>query len=720
MDTAMEAAPSGRVTRYVARGAFFFTILLVVATGLLLALNRPKDLVIAWIVWVFLSIGCLLYSGVGALIVARLPRNPIGWLLCAIGVALIYAEFVEQYALRALWRAPGSLPVPKPLASVAVGPVFALPAIALLFLLFPDGRPPSPRWRPVLWATVAVTVFGTIGFLSLRSEVTGLTNSLADAHVQFTSTIGVFDPNGPISAPLAITGFVGVACGLSALASLFVRRRRANPEERQQLAWLGYVGLLALLVIVVSFLYQVIFRPGDNSLAVGLLFLSLFTILFVGIPIACGVSVLHYHLYDLDVVVKKTLVFGALAAIFTGVYVAIVVGIGALVGHRVSSALTFAAAAVVALAFNPFRVRARRLADRLVYGQRATPYEVMSSFAERLGETYSTDDVLPRMATILRNATGASRAEVWLRVGGEYRLAGLADGGSTNGDGPDREPVKARGEELPAFDAVDGSFPVRDRGETLGALAVAMPAAEPLTGSTERLIGDLASQAGLVLRNVRLIEELRASRERLVTAQDEERRRLERNIHDGAQQQLVALAVKLRLARGLMANDATKADAMLEQTGQELNEALDTLRELARGIYPPLLADRGLAEALRAQVRKAAVAVEVDADGVGRYPQNAEAAVYFCCLEALQNVAKYARATKAVVRLRQQDGALMFEVEDDGVGFDQQATAGGTGVQGMIDRLEAVGGTLELKSAPGEGTTVFGRLPVAAVDVRRD
>jgi signal transduction histidine kinase len=215
-----------------------------------------------------------------------------------------------------------------------------------------------------------------------------------------------------------------------------------------------------------------------------------------------------------------------------------------------------------------------------------------------------------------------------------------------------------------------------------------------------------------VLRNVRLIEELRESRRRIVAAVDEGRRRLERNIHDGAQQQLVALAVKLRLADGLVERDPARARQLISELQGETTDALENLRDLARGIYPPLLADEGLTTALEAQTRKSPVRVRIHVNGVGRYPQEVEATVYFCVLEALNNVAKYGNADNVDVALRREDGRLAFEVRDDGVGFDPGAVAGGTGLQGMADRVEALGGTLEVESAPGHGTVVTGRLPI--------
>jgi signal transduction histidine kinase len=660
------------------------------------------------LVLVFVTV--MVCATVGGMIASRLRGNPIGWLLLAIGLALSFGAFAEQYAVRGILSAPGSVPAPRTVASLANWTtVFALASLVLVFLLFPDGRPPSPRWRPVVWAAVAVDAVGTVGFAIERGNVDGMLNLLQDQHAGFPSTVGLVSAHGPLSAVLGVVGFLGLGLWGAAIVGLFLRRHRGSPELRQQLAWLGYVGVTAVVLLLVLIAYGIA-NGGKDDVPSTVLFSALAATVFLGIPLACGIAVLRYRLYDLDVVVKKTVVFGALAALFTAVYVGVVIGVGAAVGDRGNSALTFAAAALIALAFQPFRERARRLADRLVYGKRATPYEVLSGFAERVGETYSTDDVLLRMAQILGAGTGARRAEVWLRVGSEYRL----EARWPQEGGPPATAISAHGaDDLPAFEGVDGAFPVRHRGDLLGALAVSMPPDEPLVGSKEKLIGDLAAQAGLVLRNVRLIEELRASRERLVTAQDEERRRLERNIHDGAQQQLVALAIKVRLTHGLMRRDVDKAEALLEQTGQELTEALETLRELARGIYPPLLVDRGLPEALTAQARKAPLPVEVDADGVGRYPQNTEAAVYFCCLEALQNVAKYASATAAVVSLREEDGALTFTVSDDGKGFDTAAKRAGTGVQGMADRLEALGGSLAIRSSPGEGTIVTGRLPVS-------
>jgi signal transduction histidine kinase len=288
--------------------------------------------------------------------------------------------------------------------------------------------------------------------------------------------------------------------------------------------------------------------------------------------------------------------------------------------------------------------------------------------------------------------------------------------------------------ELPEFPGTNRAVAVRHRGELLGALTVTKPPSDPVTPIEDKLLGDLASQAGLVLRNARLTAELRErlneitaqaeelrwaaaelrdSRQRLVKAQDEERRRLERNLHDGAQQQLVALAVKQRLVEGLLERDPQKAKEMLTQLQADTTEALDNLRELARGIYPPVLADQGLAAALRAQARKSPIPVDVRADGVGRFSLEAEAAVYFCVLEAMQNVNKYSKASSVVVRLETADDSLRFTVSDDGQGFDRNTTRSGSGLTNMADRMAALGGSLTIDSAIGRGTTVSGHVPTS-------
>lgn len=646
----------------------------------------------------------VMFGVVGSLILSRDRGNRIGALLLwAAGwaVSLSLTEGVLGMLAEPGRRSGFFLAVVGILTNLG-WPLGILPVLFLLPLLFPDGRLPSPRWRPFLWAILVSLAFITVIVLFGTERLTGNSDEIWVSNPLF------------IPAVDAALGWVGdfwllfLVLFAGSVVSLAVRFRGARGVERQQIKWVASSMLVLLGAFFVS---EFLFVPNDAVLLDAIVTGGAFLLL----PLAIGVAVLRYRLYDLDVVVRKAVVYALLAVFATLVYLAIVVGAGAWLG-RDSSFLTMLAAVIVAVTFQPVRARVARFANRLVYGKRASPYEVLAEFSERVGGAYADEDVLPRMARVLGEGVGAERADVWLAVDRELR-----DVAVWPADGAGRPPLPLPNGSVPQIEGMDRVYPVEQSGELLGALAVRKPSSDPLSPADEKLIADLASQAGLVLRNVRLgealkarLEDLKAAQKRLVTAQDAERRRLERNIHDGAQQQLVALAVKLKLADGLIERDAPKARALVGQLQGETHAALEDLRDLARGIYPPLLADKGLPAALEAQARKSGLPVEVRADAIGRYPQDTEAAVYFSCLEAMQNIAKYASASSASVSLSERDHMLVFAVTDDGRGFDPDTTAGGSGLQGIADRVGALDGQVSVTSAPGRGTTIEGRLPIPA------
>jgi signal transduction histidine kinase len=674
--------------RLSARLAWTLVGLSVVLCSVAIWLAVIQDGDLAFTVFVTL-LAAIPFPLIGAMIASRFPSNAIGWLFCAVGLLQALNVFTSEYARYAFVTAPGSLPFARP---AAVGAFVAwMPSLALLttflLLLFPTGRLPSRRWWWAAWLS------GTgIGLVLVGAGGGALS---VPARAVFFGRDVAFPTWGTVTTAAGALMVLGGA--VASVTSLVMRFRRSRGEERQQLKWMAFAGTFAFGIIAIQFVPMALPSYLGWLMGIGLL----------GIPTASGIAILKYRLYDIDVVINKTVVYGALAAFVTLVYVGIVVGIGALVGSRGNLFLSILATAVIALAFHPVRQRARRLANRVVYGKRATPYEVLSEFSERMAGTYLAEDVLPRMARLLGEGTGAAETGVWLRVGGELRREA-----SWPEDGSPHPSVPVGADQTPDIPGADRTFPVTHEAEVLGALSLRMPRGEAFSPASEGLVRNLASQAGLVLRNVRLIEELRASRQRLVSAQDEERRRLERDIHDGAQQQLVALAVKLRLVETMTERDPAKAKALAAEAKAESQDALANLRDLARGIYPPLLADKGLAAALEAQARKVPFPVRVEPNGVGRYPAEAEATAYFCVLEALQNAAKYAEASSAVVSLGQENGHLVFTVADDGRGFDPAKTPRGSGLQNMADRLEAMGGSVEVASAPGQGTTITGRIPV--------
>jgi len=638
------------------------------------------------------------YGIVGAFLATRVPHNPIGWLMIVIAASFAVVGVADEYLTYTLKTDAGALPLPEVAAwlnSFAFYGVF-IPLLVIL-LLFPTGTLLSSRWRIVL---IAVLTSGGLLIASAilkpgpYTDFPTITNPTGIEALRSISV--VFDW---VAGPLLILGAIG------SVAAVVVRYRRAAGDERQQIALLAWVAATAIVILILGLTLQSVF-PVVGSIG----FTALFAVIGIGVPLAVQNAVMRHRLYDLDVVIKKTVVFAIVVVLLVGVggIIAVLVGVGIVPSLSDSPALMLFLGLAYGLMVTPAYRLASRIADRVVYGGRASPSEVLSEFSGRLSETYATDDVLPRMAAIVGEATRAKEVRVWLRVSGVYRVAA-----SWPADLLPEDPIVDPGEALPRFPGDGHRTEVRDRGELLGAITASFHANDPIDPARERLIRDMAAQAGLVLRNVGLIENLRASRQRMVAAQDEGRRRLERNIHDGAQQQLVALSVKTRLADTLIDRDTTKAHEMLAQIQADTNDALETLRDLARGIYPPLLADKGLATALAAQGRKVAVPVSLDADGIGRYPAEAEATVYFCVLEAMQNVSKYAQASEIELRLGTSNSSLTFEVRDDGVGFDPQTHTPGTGIQGMQDRLDAVGGSLQVTSTPGSGTVVFGVVPIS-------
>ena len=632
------------------------------------------------------------FAVVGFVVAWRKPRNPLGWIILGTAIFLALSEDASFYAVADYRLRLGALPLGwvALLAQPGWAPGIALFGLAVL--LFPDGRPPSPRVRWVVW------VFAAVALLWIGSAVTITVGAIIGHHTQVDSAGNLLLLGNSAQSPAwwnvlsNVVLMLGVACWLVSLAAQALSYRRSSGERREQLKWLMAGSAVALVSLMTAFTIPAGASAGFIAPA-GLL----------AIPLSIGVAVMRYRLFDIDIVISKAVLYGSLAVFITAVYAGLVVGIGTLVGNRRSPLLAAAAAAVVAVAFQPARQWAGRLANRVVYGRRATPYQVLSDFARRIGGTYADEEVLPRMAQIVAAGTGAERVVVWLRIGDELRPAASSDGSSH------ADPLPVDGHELPPLPDGDLSVPVVHQGQLLGAILVKMPKAEPLRPAGQQLVADVASQAGLVLANAGLIEDLRASRQRLVTAQDEERRRLERNLHDGAQQDLVALAIKVRL--GSTVEDLAQAKEIFGELQADAAGALDNLRDLARGIYPPLLADLGLVAALNAQASKSPLPVTVEADGVGRFGQDTEAAVYFCCLEALQNTAKYAHATRASICLHEEDEALQFTISDDGTGYNTSHTPMGSGLRNMADRLAALGGRLQVRSTPGQGTTITGHLP---------
>jgi signal transduction histidine kinase len=398
---------------------------------------------------------------------------------------------------------------------------------------------------------------------------------------------------------------------------------------------------------------------------------------------------------------------------------------------------------VAAIGYLPARDRLLASATRFVYGAKEAPDEALRTFGSRLTRAIPMDELLLQLAESLRKTMTLTSAEVYTGAGDVLeRAVSVPDTGSRS------IVVTARERPIVTRAGVSGSAwasvwlpallegrqheqlrvaPASHGGELLGLIVVERPAAaDSFSDDDDRVLTELARQVGLAFHNAQLdtalqttldelrgqAEALRESRARIVASGDAERRRVERNLHDGAQQNLVALAINLRLARDILTEDPAAAGQMLDELGDEVKRTIQELRELAHGIYPPLLADSGLGEALRAAASRSPLSVQVASAGIGRYTPEIEAAVYFCCLEALQNAAKHAPDASVEVRIWEDSGGLLFSVNDDGPGFDAERARKGHGFVNMADRLGAIGGTVRWQSEPGHGAQIRGSIPL--------
>jgi signal transduction histidine kinase len=582
-------------------------------------------------------------------------------------------------------------------------------------LLFPTGALLSRRWRPVAAAAVLLAGLVTAGLI-LSPRVVGLP-SPGGTSVTFRNPLGAARLP-PVLHIMAVGTLNGLAIPFAAFlvvvfTGLVLRYRSGGQSLRQQVKWLALAiaGMLAGLTIALLCLgadQPRLAHIGYDLVSISQLF---------GIPVAMTIAILRHRLFDIDAIISRAVAYGLLSAAFTGLYIAIVVGLGAIAGHRGGPALDRRGISI-AMLFQP-RQRFHLFANRLVYAG-APRHQVLSDSPKTWLLQLDYTEAVDRMVAVLAGATGADRAAAWIRVGGRLRPVAVWPRGSVP------PPPVAIGPDggLPPFEQASRAVPVRYADELLGALTLRKPPNEPLASADDTLLRHLASRWARSAQRVltadlrATIDDLWASRRRLVEAQDAERRKIERNLHDGAQQQLVALSIQL----GLLADQAEDPETIrqaIPALREGLHGALDDLRDLARGIYPPLLAEQGLLAALQAQARKAPLPVLVEADGLGRYPPDTEATVYFCILEALQNTAKYATASAATIRLASHGSGLRFTVTDDGAGFDAASTPPGSGLQGMTDRLAALAGTLRIQSAPGNGTTLTGVPGNAAAAVTR-
>jgi signal transduction histidine kinase len=624
---------------------------------------------------------------VAALVLRRHPRHAVGWVAAAGGLFASLSAFAGSYAAYSLTH--GHV---LPAAEFAVWlrgwiwyPASLFP-LALIPALFPDGRLPSPRWRPVVWAVAAGSVVQLI-WVSLSQLMFG-----------FPLANGPYPVDGWLfDALVLLTGLLWLLSLFGALGALMVRFRRSTGVAKQQLKWfLAAVGVQGV-VWTASFATSASTRlaPYQNPV-----FDVLIPLALAAMPVAIGIAILRYRLYDIDAVISRGLAYAGLAILITIVYLLLVVGVGFLfgTGGRPNLPLTIIVVALVGFFIHPARVRLQRLANRLVYGAPADPYALLTDLS-KTSAGGDLDHSLGQIAQAMARGLGSRRARVRLLMPGSRERTATWPQGATGEFGP--------------------ALAVSHQGEVVGEIEADASGDHGLTEA-------LTAHAGLALRTLRLSAELdarlaqlkiqagelTASRTRLVQAEEAERRRLERDLHDGIQQDLVVLIAKTRLARNQVARDPALAAETLAELQGSAQHALADLRALARGIHPAVLSSSGLVEAVAAMAARMPIGVQVAAAPSVievRYAPEIEGAAYFVVAEGLANVLKHSGATEATVTIETVDSWLRVAIADDGHGFETGAIRE-SGLRGLRDRVEALGGQMVIESHDS-GTRVQASLP---------
>lgn len=602
----------------------------------------------------------------GMVVAAHQPRNAVGWVMLAVAFGHAVTLVAASYGYAGFEETAGGLPGAGWAVWVStwgwVPGYWLVPT--LLLLLFPDGRPPSRRWSPLVALGVVGLVVSTVGWAVLPYE-------LHDVALSIDAT----NPFGSVIASrwlITAAAVCGVVVAAASLASLAVRFRRSVGVERQQVKWVAVAAGLVLVLLTVAFSQPLSVGPYVVAAAM------------VPLPAAITVAVVRHRLWDIDLVINRSLVYGALTLAILVVYVATVAALGGLLGATTGAPLV--ATGLVALGIQPARERLQRLANRLLYGERDDPYQAISRLTRRLDAVGSTGEAVAGVAEAVARALRLPYVAV--TAGGEIAAAhgrAVAD------------PLR---------------LPLSFQGQPVGELLVAPrePGGE-LSDGEQRLLADLARQIGVAIHAQRLTADLQRSRERLVSAREEERRRLRRDLHDDLGPALAAAALQLDRARDLASDPV---GALLEDAARRLRGVVGDVRVLVEGLRPRALDDLGLVPALRQQAARLSaghldVVLDVPED-LGPLPAAVDVAAYRIVSEALSNVARHAAARVARVTIRRDDG-LQISVTDDGRGLPDEIRSG-VGLTSMRERAEELGGAFTVRPAPGVGTVVEAWLPV--------
>lgn len=618
------------------------------------------------------------FMAAGVFLLWRHPDHLAGrWLVFGTAFSMAYSVLLERFVVTTLATNGAQLWMSWALIAEALLSPVGLACLAILIGLFPSGTPETPgerRYYRALW------------FLPLPMLVAQLANEsvLVDA-----ITYGGRSFENPLFVePLAWLGpataqiryLLAAAVLLVAIGLLIVRYRREAAGARRQIRWVLFGSAAALAIGIFPFVVLPFLMDTMSALHGGIA-LTLGSIALLLIPATVVLAVEQPAWLDTDTVIRRSITYGALSVGIFVVYAAVAAGFGLAAGARLPIEIAIAITVVMALAFQPARLKLQEVADRWVFGDQPTPIEAVADFDRSMSRPDSGTALAEHLADTTRRAARLA----WVTV-----------------DLPPDQPFTSGARSTPLAVTV----PIERGDQSFGTIECGPKVRGPLKDSDRDLVRALAGQAALVVSNARLAA-------RIVQAQEAERRRLERNIHDGAQQELVALVAKLGVARAKAKNE-TLDEAMLIELQRDAGTILKDLRELAQGIHPSVLTDGGLVEAVEDRCSRLPIDVIVEASpGLRRhrFDDDVEGAAYFFVTESLTNVLKHADATEAEVHIRRSNGHLVLQVSDNGVGFDPGAVSG-HGLTGLTDRFTALAGSVVVDAAPGRGTTLEGRIPV--------
>jgi signal transduction histidine kinase len=610
------------------------------------------------------------YASIGAFIAARQPWNAIGWTLWSIGAISATGQFIAAYC-------HSSHPLNIELAAVLTGAneiAWMLPiplAIVLVPLLFPNGHPPGPRWR---WLYAILTL--ALLSLLVASGLEGWRERDAIA----AGATHLPDPSGVTMYVLLVALVATVVATVGAFASLAFRSRSARATERDQLKWFFF----GLLIVVVTIVLEMTVVPSSIERIVWFATLAL--------PASMAIGILRYQLFDIDLIVSRTVLWSLLTAFVFGVYVIIVGVIGSRLTRVHDLALSLAATGIVAVCFQPVRVRLQSAIDHRLFGDRDDPYAAVARLGRQLERVANPQAMLGAIAESVANGLKLPYAAIALRDGDRYPIA--ATYGAI-------EPGEAT-----------LTLPLISSSEHVGELILAPRTPNDSFGPADlRLLEDLARQIGVAAHAAQLTTDLQRSREQLVIAREEERRRIRNDLHDGLGPVLSGLKLRAETARNLV-GDNPPVDALLADIAERTETAVTDIRRLVYSLRPPALDDLGLSAALEELGYQADVPVSLTLPNpMPPLSAAVEVAVYRVTQEALTNIARHSGAHSALVTLRTGASTLSLSISDDGAGLPADIH-GGVGLRSMRERVSELGGAIAVDSATDLGTTIRVELPL--------